>query len=319
MSTENARPPVPVHVAVVGAGVLGRIYGVHLETAGARVTFVVRPARAAERGAFVLRRNNGNRAVRESVAPLRASEIPAPADVVLLCVRADQLDADLTAKLAAGPSAPLVAMTPLLPRAQDALRLAVGERLVVGMPTVAGTLGADGVVHYWAFDTAPTRIERSTRWRLPLARMAGRFAAAHLNVRLEHDVARRNPATTIAFFPISLAIGAAGSLEALARREELLAAVGPACRETLRLAKKIGPIEPVAALGARVSGPRTLRTAVSLLERVAPQAAEFVDAHFGQKLDAQHHAFAREILELAREHEVGMRSLEQLLRSAMPH
>ena len=43
-------------VAVVGAGALGRIYGLRLATAGRdhRVAFVVRPRRLHERGPFVI-------------------------------------------------------------------------------------------------------------------------------------------------------------------------------------------------------------------------------------------------------------------------
>ena len=310
---ENHRPPEPIHVAVVGAGVLGRIYGVHLETAGARVTFVVRPERVSEREAFVVERLNGDRAVRESVAPRRAEAIPAAADAVLVCVRGEQLDEGLGSVLLRAPNAPVVCLTPLLPRRQAAIAGQLRSRLVVAMPTVAGKLDPDGRVRYWAFDSAPTRIERSELWRARLARLVGRFATSGLAVRLERDVSRKNPATTIAFFPLSVAIGAAGSLDGLSARDDLLDAVGPACRETLALARRLGPVEPAAALGARVSGPFTLRTMVSLLERVAPRATEFVDAHFGQKLDAQHDAFAQEILELAAEHAIEMPGLRRLL------
>jgi hypothetical protein len=305
-----------IHVAVIGAGALGRVYGVHLETAGARVTFVVRRERVGDAGHFVVERLNGDRTLRESLAPQRTSEIPRSADAILLAVRGEQIDSALIGELRSGPDVPVIALTPLLPRGQERLAAALGTRLVVAMPTLAAKLDADGVVRYWAFGRSPTLIEKSDRWRVVLARLAGRFAASHLGVRLERGVSQRNPATTIAFFPLSVAIGGAGGVSALCERDELLRMAGDACRESLELARRIGPIEPAAVVGSWLSRPRTLRAGLALGQRFLPRAVEFVDAHFGSKLDAQHAAFGAEILELARDSGLEMPSLARLLASA---
>ena len=50
-----------MHVTVLGAGVLGRVYGIRLAAAGDRVTFVVRPERVAEASPFILEQVNGAR------------------------------------------------------------------------------------------------------------------------------------------------------------------------------------------------------------------------------------------------------------------
>jgi 2-dehydropantoate 2-reductase len=189
---------------------------------------------------------------------------------------------------------------------------------VIAMPTLAAKLDEDGVVRYWAFGTSPTLIDKSDRWRAVLARLAGRFAAGHLGVRLERDVSKKNPATTIAFFPLSVAISSAGGVRALSEREEIVRMAGSACRESLALARRIGPVEPAAALGAWLAKPAALRGGLALGRRFAPRAIEFVDAHFGDKLEAQHAEFGREILELGREHGVEMPSLARLLASARP-
>jgi ketopantoate reductase len=308
----------PLHVAVIGAGALGRVYGVHLHNAGARVSFVVHPERLDDQRPFVIERLNGDRAVRECNAPILCAEIPRTADVILLAVRGEQIDAALEARLRSAVNVPVIALTPILPHGQQRLRDRLGDRLVVAMPTIAAQPGPDGVVRYWAFDSNPTSIEKSDTWRVVLSRLIGRFAASHLAVRLERDVWRKNPATTIAFFPWSLAIGAAGSLEALGTRDDLLAAATAACKESLALARRVGPIEPSAALGAQLSGPRSVRAVLAVGRRMAPRAVAFLDAHFGAKLDAQHAAFGAEILELGREHGIAMPRLEQLLSRVPP-
>lgn len=304
-----------LHAAVVGAGALGRVYGVHLEAAGARVTFVVRAERLSETGPIAIERLNGDRSRRTSDSPRRAAEIPKNTDVILLAVRGEQIDAELLERLRRAPDVPVIALTPLLPHGQARLAAALGARLVVAMPTLAAKLDDDGVVRYWAFGSSPTLIDKNDRWRVLLARLAGRFAASHLGVRLERDVSKKNPATTIAFFPLSVAISSAGGMSALCERDEIVRAAGNACRESLALARRIGPVEPAAALGAWLAKPAALRGGLALGRRFAPRALEFVDAHFGGKLEAQHAAFGREILELGREHGIEMPCLAELLAS----
>lgn len=299
-----------MHVAIFGAGALGRVYGVHLADAGERVSFVVRPARLGERTPFVISRRNGDRRRRELEAPARVAEIPRDADAVLLAVRVDQLDAGVEQRVRAGPAVPLVSLTPLLPLSLERVSAWAGGRCAVAMPTLAASERPDGVDEYWAFRAAPSLFEAG----LPeVEALVGALRRSALPARLSRDVRARNPATTMAFFPISVAVSRAGGIERLLADRQLSELGARAARETSVLAARIGPIDPPLRLLLRGVGPRTLRGAFALLGKLLPQATGFVDSHFGTKLGAQHRALGAEILELGRREGVPLPSLERLL------
>ncbi len=301
-----------MHVAVVGAGTLGRIYGVHLATAGERVSFVVRPSRLADSEAFALLRLNGDRRYRELPEPRRVSDIPVDASAIVLAVRVEQIDDALAEVLRRAPPVPVISLTPLLGDSLERLERIVGGRTVVAMPSVAGLLEA-GVVRYVAFGMLPTLVEHRSEHALTLSALVAALGRSGLSARLSDDVRRRNPATTIAFFPLSLALAAAGGTGALARRRDLLQLAARACRETLALAERIGPVEPAARLAARWSTPRRLALALRLLRRVAPRAARFMERHYGEKLSQQNRVMGEEILALGTREGVAMPSFEALL------
>ncbi len=304
-----------MHIAVVGAGTLGRIYGVHLACAGERVSFVVRENRLGERDPFVLQRLNGRRQRLELPHPTRVASIPVGVSCVLLAVRTDQIDDALGAVLSSAPPVPVVTLTPALPQDLERLETLVGGRSAVAMPTVAGLLEA-GSVRYWSFRRVPTLIERRHEHLPTLEALVAALKRSGLNARLSDDVRRRNPATTITFFPLSLALAVAGGARELSRRPELLALATSACRETLRLARRLGPIELPAAVAARAVRPWWLAGALTLASVVFPRATHFVDEHFGAKLMAQHRRLSEEILELARTHQVRMQAFPELLARA---
>src|SRR5438874_9980179 len=109
-----------MHVAIVGAGSLGRVYGVRLAIdAAVTVSFVVRPNRLRD-GAMRIERIDRDQKVHALASPARVARVPGDADVALVCVRADQLDDALVALLGES-SAPLVMLTPMLP--PDAARM----------------------------------------------------------------------------------------------------------------------------------------------------------------------------------------------------
>lgn len=299
-----------MHVAIIGAGALGRVYGVHLVDAGERVTFVVRPARLAETSPFVIQRKNGDRRRRELVSPTRAEGVPADADLVLLTIRVDQLDDGVERLLRAAPPVPLVSLTPLMPLTLERVASWVGGRAVVAMPTLASSPSASGADDYWAFRSSPSLFEAGTP---EVARLVAALQRAGLPARLSRDVRERNPATTMAFFPISVAVSRAGGIERLLEDPELCRLGARAARETRALAKHIGPIDAAAGLVLGAVTPATLRGAFTLLTRVFPQATRFVDDHFGDKLGAQHRHLGAEILELGKKHSVPLPSLERLL------
>ena len=305
-----------MHVALIGAGALGRIYGVHLADAGARVSFVVRPARIYDSEPFVVERRTGDRRQRVIPSPVRVDHVPADASVVLLAVRADQLDRSVESLLTGGPEVPLVALTPLLPLSLARVDAWVGGRCRVAMPTVAASDDGSPVVRFWSFRAAPTLFERNGgSGREVVEALVQALVRSGLPAKLSDDVRRRNPATTIAFFPISVAVSRAGGVRELREDRRLLELGARAARETFALAREIGPVTAPAAFVARAIGPSTLRSALGVALAVLPSAAGFIDSHFGSKLSAQHRVLGAEILELARQRGHALPSLELLLQS----
>lgn len=299
-----------MHVAIIGAGALGRVYGVHLVDGGERVTFVVRAARVAETSPFVIQRKNGDRRRRELVAPIRSAHVPADADLVLLTIRVDQLDDGIERLVKAAPPVPLVSLTPLLPNTLARVSGWVDGRALVGMPTLAASAREDGVDDYWAFRASPSLFEAGPP---EVARLVAALGRSGIPARLSSDVRARNPATTMAFFPISVAVSRAGGIERLLEDPELCRLGARAARETYALARQIGPIDAAAALALRTVTPGTLRAAFTLLTRLLPRATRFVDDHFGDKLGQQHRCLGAEILELGSAHGVPLPSLAALL------
>lgn len=298
-----------MHVAVVGAGALGRVYGAHLADAGLRVTFVVRESRLNETTPFVIVRRNGDRRRRE-LSPTRSASIPGDADVVLLAVRADQLDESIERLLARGPAVPLVSLTPLLPLSLERVSGWARGRVWVAMPSIAASATGDGSDEYWAFRASPTLFEEGPA---VTAELVSALRRSGLPARLSRDVRTRNPATTAAFFPISVAVSRAGGVAKLLRDSELTELGLSALKETLPLAESLGPIDAPLRLLLRAVGPRSLGAVLRALTRTLPEAAEFVDSHFGDKLGAQHRVLGAEIVELARERRLALPRLERLL------
>jgi 2-dehydropantoate 2-reductase len=301
-----------VHVAILGAGALGRVFGAHLVAASQRVTFVVRAARTQERAPFVVERQ-GLRKRRLVVRdPCRSAQIPGGADVVLLAVRVDQLDEGLEALVRHGPPVPVVSLTPLLPLSLERVASWVDDRLFVAMPTLAATPRADGVDAYWSFRASPSLFEPGAR---EVTALVEALRQSGLPARLADDVRRTNPATTLAFFPISVAVSRAGGTEALLRDAGLTELGARGAQEAFVLARRIGRVEPAAALLLRRMTPSTLRLSFGVLCRLLPRATTFVDDHFGTKLVAQHRVLGAEILELGRREGVPLPSLEALLQA----
>lgn len=297
-------------VAVLGAGALGGVYGVLLAVrGGVDVTFVDRPERAASREPFVIEHvRRGRRDVIE--APRRSHVVPDDADVILLAVGAEDLDA-LAAPLGAS-TAPIVILTPMFPKGWARVRAAFGERAHAAMPNViAYKRKEDGVVRYW-LAPASTKIDEP-RAASPSAvivrELAGALSRAGLRAKLELAVHETNPATTVCFIPIGMALSIAGSVQALVADEALLSLTTRACREGVRLSRWIGQPEPWATLAPVISAPWALRAWLEGLRRLTPEGLFYAEEHFGRKLTAQHRVMIAEMIELARDkglpHEAG--------------
>jgi 2-dehydropantoate 2-reductase len=299
-----------MHVAVIGAGALGRVFGVLLADAGQRVTFVVRPSRADETTPFVIERRNGDRRRRQIRSPVRAIDIPQDAALALLAVRVDQLDDSIEGLIRRGPAVPLVSLTPLLPLTLQRVSEWTSGRCFVAMPSLAASARADGTDDYWAFRLSPSLFEPGAP---EVAGLVQALVDSKLPVRLAPDVRTRNPALTMAFFPITVAVSRAGGIDELLRDAPLAELGARATRETLQLAREVGPIDTAVAMALRALTPRTLRGAFLLLVRLFPRATRFVDTHFGDKLGDQHRRIGAEILELGEQHGIELPSLGRLL------
>jgi 2-dehydropantoate 2-reductase len=230
---------------------------------------------------------------------------------MLLAVRVDQIDTALEQTLRAGPPVPLVSLTPLLPISRRRVDEFVDGRCRPALPSVAGTLDEYGVVRYRVLPRTKTLVESENGRDPALVELVEALDNAGIPAALAPGVSRRNPATTIAFFPLSLGLSQAGSATLLVADRELLRLSLAACTESRELARRIGPVEPALAL-MRFAGARSLRALVAVARRFAPEALAYLERHFGHKLQAQHRAMVAEIEELAREKGVPMPAFGEL-------
>jgi 2-dehydropantoate 2-reductase len=304
-----------VHVAIIGAGALGCVYGVRLALrTPATVTFVVRAARVASTEAIVIERVKDVPGRREEIArPMRAAEVPADADVILLAVGTEDLEA--IRPVLSTSSAPILVLTPMLPADYARMRAAFGERVLAAMPGIVSYVrhGEPAVVRYWV-PPSPTRIDepRAGADGTVVRALAALLEEAGLPTHLELGVHETNPATTVCMIPIGMSVGLAGGLEELAKDASLLALTSRACGEGVELARRIGRPEMGALLGPLFATPLAMRAAVLALRRLSPEALFYIDEHFGRKLRAQHRVMAHEMAKLARTKQTSHRALDEL-------
>lgn len=298
-------------VAVYGAGALGSVYGVRLAArARTDVCFVVRPAKVTLREPLVIESVKKNE--RETIdVPDRVAAIPGDADVVLLAVGTEDLEA--IRPVLEARDVPIVVLTPMLPRDWNRMRAAFGARVLAAMPNVVSYARKDdNVVRYW-LPPAPTRIDEPRRQSdIAVRELARRLAEAGLRTNLELGVHEKNPATTVAWIPIAMAFAVAGSADALAKDESLLSLTTRACREGASLGKRLGNMEPWAAFSPVIAAPWALRAWLGLLPRISPEALFYSEEHFARKLAAQHRVMIREMIDLAREKRVSCDAFQEL-------
>lgn len=305
-----------MRVAILGAGALGSVYGVRLaHHAGVDVTFVVRPARVTSTEPIAI--ESVRRGRRDTLdTPVRAAVVPESADVVVLTVGTEDLDA-----LPIGDStAPIVILTPMMPREWQRVRAAFGERALAAMPSVvAYARKEDGVVRYW-LPPAATKIDeplgaaqRSAAGEA-VRELVLALSRAGLKSKLELGVHEINPASTVCFIPIAMLLAVAGSGPALATDEQLLGLAARACSEGVRLAHRIGRPELWASLAPAIAAPWALRESLRLLERLSPEGLFYAEEHFGRKLREQHRVMIRDMIELAREKSLPHEAFDELAR-----
>jgi 2-dehydropantoate 2-reductase len=319
-----------MHVIVLGAGALGRIYGARLAAAGVQVSFVVRPKRLEETYSFVIEQVNGDKRRDVLEHPRRIAEIPKDATLVLLAVRFDQIDAlgreadgPLATALRNAPAVPFIVLTPALAPQIDKLEKTIGRRVVPAMPGVAGyvdDVDDRGVVRYWSTGLASTLLddaasgEAHSQTRDALEVLARRLTNDGLPTRFEKDVAALNAASTISLFPLIAAIDAAKGIDGVLADKVLLDTALAAAKECEGLAKKIGKVAPWAQVLSRFVGPYTIKPGVALARKLAPETVRFVERHFGPKLHEQHLALGDTISTIGREHGMEMPELDLLMK-----
>lgn len=308
-----------MHVTIVGAGTLGRVYGARLIASGEQVSFVVRPARVAETSPFVIEQVNGGKRRDVIERPTRVADVPRGTSTILLAVRFDQLEGPdpVVDRLRAAPPVPIVVLTPLLPRQRAGLDAAIGRQVVPGMPSVSGYLDDRGVVRYWLTKVASTLLDDPAgadgTTRAAIEELARRLDRAGISAHLERDVAALNVGTTTSFFPLIAAIDVGHGVDGVLADKELLATVLDAAKECDALGQRIGKVASWAHLLTRFVGPFTLKPGVAMARTLAPEAVRFVEAHFGPKLHGQHLAMGESILALGREQGQAMPALGKLM------
>ena len=303
-----------MHVAVYGAGALGSVYGVRIAVrTHASVTFVVRAARVGSKDPIVIERVKNAADRREEIAaPARAAEIPGDADVILLAVGTEDLEA--IRPVLDGSGAPIVVLTPMLPDDYARMRAAFGDRVLAAMPGIVSyARQGPPVVRYWV-PPVPTRIDepRAGSSGGAVRALATLLDEAGLPAHLELGVHETNPATTVCMIPIGMSVALAGGLEELAKDAPLLALTSKACSEGVELGRRLGRPEGGALLAPLLATPLAMRAAASTLKRFSPEALFYVDEHFGRKLRAQHRVMARAMAQLARAKHTGHRGLDEL-------
>lgn len=306
-----------MRIAIVGAGALGRIYGVLLGGQH-EVSWVVRPARLAERDPIRIQHAVPFGMTREDASPRRVAAIPEGTDVAIVTLRFDTIatpDDDLRRALAAPPGTLVLCLSPVFHAQHRLLAELVGHPVVAGMPGVSGYADERGVIRYWVPAIAATLIDDGTARggddptlgaaphdavdRERRLRLARALTEVGLPAHLEPDVEAVDAATTTAFFPMIAAIAAGGSIDGVLADRALLDVMLAAGAECRGLAPRLGKPAPWAGLLAHLVRASTLRAGVAVARLVAPEPLRFVDAHFGPKLRDQHVAMGEHIAALA--------------------
>lgn len=308
-----------MHVAIVGAGALGAVYGAYVQRrTQASVTFVVRSTHVHRRDPIVVERvrythkwSRGE--AREIIEhPTLVDRVPPDADVVVLAVGTDDLEA--IRPLLEGTSTPIVVLTPMMPQDDRRMREAFGTRVLAAMPSVVSYRRDDGVFRHWLLPF-PTRIDEPRAGDSEVVRALARsFTAAGIPTVFELGVHEANPATTVSFIPLAMLVAAAGGLHALREDDALVELAVRACREGTALGRRIGAPVPGAGLAAIAAHRTSLRAFEAAGRALCPEVLHYVDVHFGRKLVAQHRRMIASMIELARERELPHAALEEVAR-----
>jgi 2-dehydropantoate 2-reductase len=296
-----------MRVALVGAGALGSTYAARLALLGKCDFSIIASVPVPADTVRIERVDNGD--AMEWMRPEGIPAVPQDADIVVVCVRYEQLDA--AAKSVGRGSAPVVVMTPTLPQDYARLNAALPTRIVLSMPGVVAYRSERGVVRYWLPRLATTLIELRAAPGAE-AEFVNRLVRAGIAAKLDPEVLQRNIATTLSFLPLAIAVDVGGGIDTVLRNDELLALAIDAAKEGRALGQSLGKPPAWAAMLMRFVGPLVLKGGVAIARARAPEALQYTEEHFGHKLHAQNVAMAQAILALAREKGAKRHAMERL-------
>jgi 2-dehydropantoate 2-reductase len=154
-----------MNILLVGAGVIGTVYGAHLGAAGHRISVLAHGDRTDAVAARGLHARDVTSEI-ESHEPARVvrSAGESDIDVVLVGLRRDHLQG-ATAALAEVRPDTLVLFMGNNPAGRSSLPIASGARVALGFPGVGGTI-SDGIATYYKIAQQPTAIEAGDEPRL---------------------------------------------------------------------------------------------------------------------------------------------------------
>jgi 2-dehydropantoate 2-reductase len=154
-----------MRVLIIGAGVIGTVYGAHLGAAGHAVSVLEHGQRTAEVSRDGLRaRDVFSGAVTGSPAAVIARADAEAFDVVLVALRRDHLPS-VSAHLTGLPEHPLVLFFGNNPQGRSGLPAHISGAVCLGFPGVGGTL-IDGLAEYALIAQQPTALEQDGDPRL---------------------------------------------------------------------------------------------------------------------------------------------------------
>ncbi len=244
---------------------------------------------------------------------MRVETVPEGTDVVLLAVRADNIDASVQALLASAPGAPVVSLTPLFPEELDKARAWLGDRLVPALPSLASYVDGN-VVRYWLARVPPTLVDEEGARDPAVCDLIRALRAAGIRTKPASQVASRNLALTVAFLPVVLLLHASGGrMDEAVRDRDRLVTTGRAVRASVQLARRLGPLPAASHVLARASTPSAIRSTVWSLERVQPELLRYLEAHFGHKTRQQNRILGRQLVAMGKRERIGVGSVESLL------
>ena len=301
-----------MRVAVIGAGALGSVYGGRLALlGGCDVTIVSKAATDSSVATRLERADGSSEAALDWIRPAdRTGSVPSDADVVLVCVRYEQLDSVIAT--AGDGRAPLVFLTPMLPQDHARLSSALPGRVVGAMPSVIAYRRDDGTIRYWQPRSATTWVEARPDGGAE-AELTRRLEQAGFRAKLDPDTRTRNAATTVSFMPMVIGLDVAGGIDRALADDKLTTLALRATEEGRALGRSLGKAEPWASTILSFARPFLLKVGVGIARSRAPETLAYVDRHFAHKLHAQNVAMGARIIELAKSRDAPSDALERLV------